>query len=162
MFLSTSTHKIDRKGRVSVPAHFRAALEGERFSGVVLTPPFSSAPCVEGFGMSRADRIGAALRAMNPLSEEADALATATLARMRPVGFDAEGRIVLPPELIAVAELEGQALFAGLGEKFQIWRPEAYAAHERAALERARAAAGAFPWAAGGATGDLPSSGTGE
>ena len=36
LFLSTTINKIDKKGRVSVPASLRAALQLQDFSGVVL------------------------------------------------------------------------------------------------------------------------------
>ncbi|MEM9725358.1 MAG: cell division/cell wall cluster transcriptional repressor MraZ, partial [Pseudomonadota bacterium] len=126
LFLSTSKHKIDRKGRVSVPAGFRAALQGEAAPGVALMRPLSDQPCLEGSGLGRVHGLAAALARMNPISEERDAIATAILADVHLANFDAEGRVVLPEELMRAAELEGEALFAGLGDKFQIWRPERF------------------------------------
>ena len=38
LFLDTFVNKIDRKGRVSVPATFRAALDGQAFHGIVALP----------------------------------------------------------------------------------------------------------------------------
>lgn len=149
LFLSTSIHKIDKKGRVSVPAPFRAALEGETFRGVALTPPLSDLACVEGCGYSRVEQLAEALGEMNPLSEDYDALATAVLASMRPIAFDGEGRIILPEDFIARAELDGQALFAGLGAKFQIWKPENFEAHRAQVMARAREKAALLPWNGG-------------
>ncbi|MEL6977681.1 MAG: division/cell wall cluster transcriptional repressor MraZ [Pseudomonadota bacterium] len=146
LFLSTSKHKIDRKGRVSVPAPFRAALEGESFKGVALALPLSDEPCLEGSGLSRIARIARSLSAMNPLAAERDALATALLAGVTQAAFDAEGRIVLPEELIAAADLEGEALFAGLGDKFQIWRPDRFEARRAEARAVARRMADKLPW----------------
>ena len=42
MFLSTYVNKVDRKGRVSVPATFRASLaaETQRFPGVIVFPSY--------------------------------------------------------------------------------------------------------------------------
>ena len=40
LFLSTFINKVDRKGRVSVPAPFRAALIGQSFHGIVAFPSF--------------------------------------------------------------------------------------------------------------------------
>lgn len=150
LFLSTSLHKIDKKGRVSVPAAFREALAEERFHGVVLGPPLSEDPCIEGSGESRVQKIASALDGMNPLSEERDALATAVLASVRRAALDGDGRIVLPEDLIAHAGLSGEALFAGLGEKFQIWEPARFAERQAAARELARRSAGRLPWTAGG------------
>ena len=150
LFLSTSIHKIDKKGRVSVPALFRSALEKESFRGVALAPPLEELACVEGSGLSRIERIAASLDKMNPLEQQHAALATAIMARVRPVPFDGEGRIILPEEFIALARLDGQALFAGLGANFQIWNPATFEAHQAEALKIARANAGALPWNSGG------------
>lgn len=146
LFLSTSVHRIDKKGRVSVPAPFRAALEGESFKGVALCPPLTALPCLEGSGMGRIEAIAAAIGGLNPLAEETDALATAVLASVRQAPFDSEGRIVLGEDLIAQAGLSDRALFAGLGAKFQIWAPEAFEARQREALALARRNADKLPW----------------
>ena len=151
LFLSTSIHKIDKKGRVSIPAAYRAALEGESFRGVALTPPLDGAPCVEGAGMSRVERIAAAIEDLPPMAPERDALALAVLADMKPAAFDGEGRIVLPEEFREHAQLTDQALFAGMGNKFQIWRPELYEERRVAAKSLARSSAPTFRWAIGGA-----------
>ncbi|MCI4663453.1 MAG: hypothetical protein MRY74_01910, partial [Neomegalonema sp.] len=147
LFLSTSIHKIDKKGRVSVPAAFRAALEGETFRGVALTPPLDGAPCIEGAGMSRVEQIAQAIETMNPFAPERDMLATAVLAEMQPASFDGEGRIVLPEAMIAYAGLTDRALFAGLGSKFQIWQPEQFEERKVSAKSLARNSASSLPWA---------------
>lgn len=149
LFLSTSIHKIDKKGRVSVPAAFRSALDEESFRGVALTPPLDGAPCIEGAGMSRVESMAQAIEAMNPLAPERDALATVVLAAMRPAAFDGEGRIVLPEELIAHAELTDRALFAGLGSKFQIWKPESFEQRKVTAKTLAQSSAESLPWTGG-------------
>lgn len=146
LFLSTSIHKIDKKGRVSVPAAFRAALDDESFRGVALTPPLDGACCIEGSGMSRVEEMARVIEAMNPLSPERDALATIVLAAMKTASFDGEGRVVLPEELMAHAELEDRALFAGLGSKFQIWKPENFEQHRLAAKTLAQSSAERLPW----------------
>ncbi len=145
-FLSTSIHKIDRKGRVSVPASFRAALQDEAFAGVALAPPLSDQACVEGSGRSRVEQLAEAIAEMNPLDPNTDALAMAVLAPVQMAPFDAEGRIVLPASAIERAGLTERALFAGLGRKFQIWAPEAFEAAQAATRERARAAAAQLSW----------------
>lgn len=146
LFISTSVHRVDKKGRVSVPAAFRAALEGESFRGVVLTPPLSELPCVEGSGMSRIEAMAGSINRMRPNSQERDALADHLLAASVQAGFDGEGRIVLSEATIAEIGLEGEALFAGLGDKFQIWRPAAYEEHRARTKTVALDNLGRLPW----------------
>lgn len=162
LFLSTSVHRIDKKGRVSVPAAFREALKDETFRGVALAPPLTDAPCLEGCGLSRIEAIAAALDGLNPLSAETDALAMAVLASVRQAPFDAEGRILLSEELIAQAELSDQALFAGLGAKFQIWSPARFEERRAAARELARAQADRLPWTPPSKPEGEPGRGSGE
>ena len=145
LFLSTSKHKIDKKGRISIPAPFRAALDGEEGRAVALTRPLSGEACLEGFGLSRLEKLARRLEEMNPISEERDDIATAILADTHLANFDAEGRVVLPEELLAHAGLEGEALFAGLGDKFQIWRPDRFEKRREEARARARGLAGQLP-----------------
>ncbi len=82
MLLGEYEHTLDDKNRLTLPAKFRAAMEG----GVVLTRGLDS--CVEGYtgrGLARARR-AKAWRGSNPFSREsrdAGALST-TRARSRP------------------------------------------------------------------------------
>ena len=52
VFLSTFANKVDRKGRVSVPASFRSVLERQASSGLILYPSFKH-PCIDGCGDER-------------------------------------------------------------------------------------------------------------
>ena len=56
LFLSTFLNKIDKKGRVSVPATFRSALSNQHFQGIVLYPSLKH-PSIEGSGMDRFEKI---------------------------------------------------------------------------------------------------------
>jgi len=137
LFLSRFDNKVDRKGRVSVPAPFRAALSQQAFQGVVVYPS-PVAPALEGCGRDRIEEIAASIDNFNPYSEEGGALAAAILTRSAELAFDGEGRVVLPEALMTFAGITEAATFAGRGATFQIWNPEAYAVYERDALQRAR------------------------
>ena len=50
LFIDTFTNRVDRKGRVSVPAPFRAALAGNGFHGVVAFPSFKY-PAIQCAGL---------------------------------------------------------------------------------------------------------------
>lgn len=126
LFLSTFTNRIDKKGRVSVPASFRAALKGQEFHGVVAYPSFIN-PCVEACGIDRIAQLSENIESLDPFSEERDAFATAILGGSVQLGFDGEGRIMLPEALLSQAEINDQALFVGKGATFEIWQPERFA-----------------------------------
>lgn len=139
-FLGTHQNRIDAKGRVSIPAPFRASLrviDGETMSlGLVLRPSHTH-PCIEAWPVSTFHRLASPLEKLDPFSEAHDDLAAALFADALPVDADKEGRIVLPEALTAHAGVSSSVVFMGLGQIFQIWEPEA-AARRR---EEARAAA---------------------
>lgn len=141
LFMSTHTNRVDRKGRVSVPAQFRQAVAQSGFPGLVLFPS-SKWPCIDGCDMTRMEQLSQSLDAMDVLSEERNDVATSLFADAHPIQFDGDGRIVLPRELCAPAGIDEQAAFVGLGPTFQIWNPDWLAEQKRAARERAKGLSG--------------------
>lgn len=137
LFLATHRNKLDRKGRISVPAQFRAALAAESFQGIVLFRSHKH-PCLEGCSWSRMEQLSASLDQVELFSDEQDYLATALFADSTPLPFDGEGRVVLPKELAEFAGIGDTAAFVGRGRTFQLWEPEAFEAHRQEAAARAR------------------------
>ncbi len=125
LFLSTHHNKIDKKGRVSIPASFRGELSEESFQGVVL---FRSNihQCLEGFAWSYMQEIGKRLDDFDLFSAEQDDLATSIFGTAVQLSMDGDGRIVLPKDLIEFAQFDEKATFVGMGKKFQIWTPESF------------------------------------
>ena len=134
VFLSTYENKIDKKGRVSVPASFRAILSRQEFQGVVIFPSHKY-PALEACGMDRMETLSASVDALDVFSDEQDQLGTAIFADAHPVTFDADGRVNLPQNLAEHAGITDKALFVGAGPIFRIWEPTAYAEHKKAAQE---------------------------
>ena len=137
MFLSTYVNKVDRKGRVSVPATFRAALAAQRFPGIVVFPSYKY-PALDGNGIDRMEELMARLDTLEEFSDEHENLAALLFAPSQRLPFDPEGRIVLPPELVEHAFIADSAAFVGLGKSFQIWEPSRFAEHLASLRERAR------------------------
>lgn len=125
LFLSTYANKVDRKGRVSVPAPFRAALAAQPSPGIVLFRSSGHA-CLEGFAYAAMEELAGRLDHYDLFSSAQDDLATTIFAEAVQIPFDAEGRIVIPEHLLKHAAIDEQAIFVGLGRKFQIWNAAAY------------------------------------
>lgn len=125
LFLSTYTNKVDRKGRISVPASFRAALSAESFQGIVLFRS-NNHVCLEGFGHSAMEGLSNRLDHYDLFSAEQDDMATAIFGEAVQLPFDGDGRVVLPGDLINFAKLDEHAAFVGLGRKFQVWNPSEF------------------------------------
>jgi len=135
-FRGTFTNKIDAKGRVSVPAKFRAVTAAQKFSGVICFPSLID-PCVEGGGPDLDAEIDMMLNRLDPFSRERNVLANMLKAQSAELMFDADGRVSLPDMLVAKANITDQITFVGLGSKFQLWEPQAYERYLGQALAEA-------------------------
>ncbi len=127
-FRSQFTNRIDAKGRISVPASFRAVVgDGGGWQGVcLLRSPTDRA--IDGYSQARLDELTERIEQHDPMSEEFRHLNLALNGGTWEIGFDQDGRIVLPEELLHHARITEQATFVGLGKNFQIWEPETFAA----------------------------------
>jgi transcriptional regulator MraZ len=137
LFLSTFINKIDKKGRVSVPASFRSALLKEDFPGIIAYGSFING-CVEACGISRIKRLSETIDELDPYSEVRDAFATTILGGCVQLPFDSEGRVIIPSDLLGVASLTTHACFVGKGATFEIWTPEIYNEYQKHAKGLAR------------------------
>jgi len=136
-FLSHFTHRLDAKGRVSIPAPFRQVLAKDGFDGVYAYPCLD-APALDCGGNALLREIDALLATMPPYSPARDAFATALLGTSEILKLDSEGRVVLDERLKAGLGLKDEAAFVGQGHKFQIWEPTRFAGHLEEARERVR------------------------
>ena len=136
LFLSTFVNKVDRKGRVSVPATFRAAVADQGYPGIVAFPS-PRYDALEASGMKRMDEIIARMDALEEYSDEYEKLKT-LFAEAHQLPFDTEGRIVLPENLIDYAHIGDSAAFVGVGRSFEIWEPAHYGDHRATLRDRTR------------------------
>ena len=122
MFLSTYENKLDKKGRVSVPASFRSYLSNLGYNGVICYPSFSN-QSIEAWPQDRIEKISNAIDALNPFEEKKDYFATSILSESINLQFDSEGRILFTEKLLKHAKIKNNMLFVGQGKTFQIWDP---------------------------------------
>lgn len=136
LFSSTYVNKVDRKGRVSVPAGFRAALNGQSYAGIVVFRSMKF-PALDAGGYDRLEEIAKSLDELPEFSDEREALAS-LFADAHELPFDSEGRIVLPQQLIEHAGIGEQVAFVGVGRSFQLWEPARHQSHQEEMRERVR------------------------
>ena len=122
MFLSTYENKLDKKGRVLVPASFRSYLSNLGYNGVICYPSFNN-QCIEAWPQDRIEKISNAIDALNPFEEKKDYFATSILSESINLQFDSEGRILFTEKLLKHAKIKNNMLFVGQGKTFQIWDP---------------------------------------
>lgn len=138
LFVSTYENKVDKKGRVSVPATFRKVLESESFNGIFCFESLSK-PCLQGGGQSYIEMLQAAIeQEFDPLTDDQDDFATTLLSGSTPLALDGDGRVTLSQDLIETGGFGETVMFVGMGGFFEIWEPSAFAAHREQARVRAK------------------------
>ena len=137
LFLSTFVNRVDRKGRVSVPATFRSTLATHRHPNQVVLIPSFKYPAIDGTGSDHLTEMMEGLNTLDQYSDRRDDLSL-IFADSTALQIDGEGRIVLPGELKSHAHIEDEIAFVGLGTMFQMWEPQRFQAHRAEALERSR------------------------
>ncbi len=130
-FQGESLNKIDGKGRISLPAKFRRALQaGDGRCGPGGTarlyiaygnPKTDFVECLSG---DYYDDLVARIEAMDDGESERELLEYLYFVKCDEVGVDDTGRFVLPTAAREKLELDGEALFQGKGRKFHILKPE--------------------------------------
>ena len=125
MFLSVYENKLDKKGRVSVPASFRSYLSNLGYNGIVCFPSFNN-QSIEAWPQDRIEKISNAIDNLNPFEEKKDYFATSILSESTDLQFDGEGRILITTKLLKHAKIKNSMLFVGQGKTFQIWEPTTF------------------------------------
>ena len=122
MFLSSFENKIDKKGRVSVPATFRSYLNTLGYNGFISYPSFNHS-ALEACSQDRIEKLSSTIDSLNPFEEKRDYFATSVLSESESHQFDTEGRVSISEKLLNHAKIKNNVLFVGLGRTFQIWEP---------------------------------------
>lgn len=142
-FTSTLHHKVDAKGRVSVPAGFRRELEAEEGEQVHLRllPDSQKQKCLEGYQLSYLRDLQERIKRMRPGSPERRFAERKINASLITLPVDEAGRVVISPKLRETYGISEKVVFVGLGQTFQLWaeeeweRAEAEYAAQEAAME---------------------------
>ena len=136
MFLSSFENKLDKKGRVSVPATFRSHLSSMGYNGFVTYPSFNHS-ALEACSQDRIEKLSNTIDSLNPFEEKRDYFATSILSESINLQFDTEGRVSFTEKLLEHAKIKNNILFVGLGKTFQIWEPKLFEKFKVVAREKA-------------------------
>ena len=141
-FRGESHHKVDTKGRVSIPASFRRVLEAAdpnwrdgNDPELVIVYGDHRRNYLDCYTMEAIDEVDAKIDALPRGSMERKMLQRLFHGQSLPTAVDETGRLVLPAKLRQKIDLEGEAFFIAAGDTFQIWKPETYEAEEQSKTE---------------------------
>ncbi len=114
-------HNLDPKNRIFIPAKHREEL-GETF----VVAKSIRERCLRVYSMAEWDAYIEPIKKLD--GKDKDRIIRALSRNAAQVSADAQGRIVLTPDLIAHAELVKNAVIVGCGSYSEIWSDTNYAA----------------------------------
>src|SRR4029453_6294676 len=97
-FVSHYTLRLDAKGRVSIPASFRAVLARDGFDGLYCYPALDR-PALDAGGNALLAEIEQLVASFSPYSDEREDLAAALYGTSETLHLDGEGRVILSERL---------------------------------------------------------------
>ncbi len=138
-FRGESHHKVDAKGRVSIPASFRRVLEASdpnwksgEAPELVIVYGDHRRNYLECYTIAAIEEVDAKIDALPRGSMERKMLQRLFHGQSFPTTVDETGRLVLPAKLRQKIDLEKEAFFIAAGDTFQIWKTETYDQEEAA------------------------------
>ena len=139
-FLSNAVNRIDAKGRVSVPAHFRTVVQQRGYSELYAIRQLD-VPALDVGGLDLLDRYEERMKLEDPFLQTADDMSFFVHGDGAFLKLDQDGRITVTDFIREHTGISSEVAFVGRGNFFQIWEPEklrAYGAEVRARLSRLR------------------------
>ena len=139
-FLSSAVNRIDAKGRVSVPAHFRTVVQQRGYSELYAIRQLD-VPALDVGGLDLLDRYEERMKLEDPFLQAADDMSFFVHGDGAFLKLDQDGRITVTDFIREHTGISSEVAFVGRGNFFQIWEPgklNAYGAEVRARLSRLR------------------------
>ena len=119
MFRGVTALNLDAKGRMAVPTRYRERLRDCCASQLVIT--VDKDRCLLLYPEPEWAEIERKLEALPSFNKTARTLQRLYIGHAHEVEMDAQGRILLPPELRKFAGLDKRVALVGQGRKFELW-----------------------------------------
>lgn len=133
MFRGQYEHAIDKKGRTSLPAKFREVLAMSDSSRLILTTGLE--PCVVAYPMHEWEAFEARLAALPRFDPAVAMVRRIYVSGAVECDLDKAGRVLIPATLRSHANLERDALWAGMGSHCELWAKDAFNALRSSVLD---------------------------
>ncbi|GHC75144.1 division/cell wall cluster transcriptional repressor MraZ [Limoniibacter endophyticus] len=127
-FLSSAVNKVDAKGRVSVPAHFRSVL-AKRGCAEIYALRALDVPAMDVGGLDLLDRYEERISQLDPFLQAADDMSFFIHGDGAFLKMDQEGRLLLTDFIREQTGISTEVAFVGRGLFFQMWEPSQLKAH---------------------------------
>jgi len=121
MFIGEYLHKVDVKGRIAIPYRFRKVLRGQAVAAKGLMDK-----CLFIYSKEEWEKLAQKLSSLPISDPKARAFARLIFSQAVEVGFDRQGRILLPNFLRDYAGIKGEAVISGVYQRLEIWDKKAW------------------------------------
>ncbi|MFA5108951.1 MAG: division/cell wall cluster transcriptional repressor MraZ [Patescibacteria group bacterium] len=135
MFIGEYNHNLDDKGRLAIPAKFRAILK----KGAVVTKGLDN--CLFLYSKEQFEKIAQKFASLPISQAPARAFMRHMLAGAMDVEFDNQGRVTLPEYLREFSNVKKSVIIAGLYNHLEIWNETAWNKYKSEAEKNSNAIA---------------------
>lgn len=132
MFMGEFSHNLDAKGRLIIPARFRNELKGH----LIITKGLDG--CLTLYTSEEWEKIYAQLQSLPATKAQARAYVRILTSKASEAEIDSQGRILIPANLVRLANIQKECVIVGAGSKVEIWAKdiwENYLAEREASFE---------------------------
>lgn len=126
-FTSEFESKLDAKGRLVLPARIKSQLPEGDSQELVIRRGFE--PCLIVYPMVEFKKVFSKISGLSEFNEEYRKLQRNFLSGVVTVELDANGRFLIPRNMLTYAQLEKEVLLVGTGSKVEIWNRSVYEKH---------------------------------
>ena len=142
MFRGVSTINLDEKGRMAVPARYRAELAECCDNQVVMTVGLDK--CLLLYPLPEFEAIERKLVKLPALDKKAKRLQRLLIGHAAECEMDGQGRLLIPEPLRRFAGLDKKVALVGQGNKFEVWDETAWTQARDAWIEEEQSDAAAL------------------
>ena len=126
-FTSEFESKLDTKGRLVLPAKIKAQLPSGEGDELVIRRGFEL--CLIIYPMVEFKKVFSKISGLSEFNEEYRKLQRNFFSGTATVELDANGRFVIPKNMLSYAQLEKDLILIGMGNKVEVWNPSIYEKH---------------------------------
>ncbi|MBX3568424.1 MAG: division/cell wall cluster transcriptional repressor MraZ [Rhizobiaceae bacterium] len=134
-YLSSAINRLDAKGRVSVPAHFRSVLQRSGQSDLYALRALD-VPAMDVGGPDLLDLYEQRIAQEDPFLQMASDMSFFVHGDGAFLKVDQDGRITMSEFIRSHTGITTEVAFVGRGRFFQIWSPDRFEAHRATVRDR--------------------------
>lgn len=120
MFRGSNEINMDAKGRMAIPARYKDVLAADCDGRLVVTIDVTD-KCLLVYPLPEWEKKEDEIRVLSTLNATSRRMQRLLIGHARDLDMDATGRILIPPELRAFAELEKKVTLVGQGHRLELW-----------------------------------------